>query len=69
MQFTKIDEGTIEISENGVIGYITIVVTEAIEWDNIPSHKDVIFDFKHGVNPSLTLEEMKEIVQEMEKLK
>lgn len=62
MQFTKVDEdGTIEVSENGVIGYISVIQPATLD-------SDILFDFKAGVNPSLTLEEMKKIVEYMGKL-
>lgn len=71
MQFNVIDgDGTIEVSENGVIGYITFITKEIGEdGENILPHRDIFFDFKAGVNPSLSLEEMKEIVDHMESLK
>lgn len=67
MQFNKIDAETIEVSENGVIGYITFPPTDAVE--NIPAHTNICFDFKSGILPSLTLGEMREILAHMETLK
>ncbi len=68
MQFNKIDgdgHGTIEVSENGVIGYITSLTSEK----NGPPNTEVFFDFSDEVAPSLSLTEMKELVEYMEKLK
>jgi hypothetical protein len=67
MQFEAQDDSTILVSENGVIGYIIIEDVEDAE--NVPSHRNIFFEFKAGVNPSLTLDEMKEIVRYMEGLK
>jgi len=64
MEFNKIDEETIGVSESGLIGYITINDTEGAE-----NRKEFFFDFAAGVNPpSLTFEEMKEIVSYMGKM-
>jgi len=63
MEFNKIDEETIGVSESGLIGYITINAVEGIE-----KRKEFFFDFAAGVNPSLTFDEMKEIVSYIGKM-